>query len=317
MAPLYSNNPPPAVSVKFYVKYQQHDPKTGPYSIDEIKAKVISGPLGRDYLVQREGELEWITIGDLFDSFDASDCSPAIQLPSRRHDDRAPTTQASSPILPRPSLFPACNPATGTQGDCMSKPDEFKTCPFCQQQIRQEAVKCRFCGEWLEREALPDSQSVRHTSHVVADGAAHEKSMSSHQPPESPPIVPVVVRQQASTSDFRIGPILRDVAIIWVLTGLGGFVAGFAAGPSLRPVAAAVSNLLFGTVGFVISGCLATGNRWKHLAYVALLTWFTSLINVLFGLPLEQWFLGVFVFPFLMAIGGGLSFLITRAKHKS
>jgi hypothetical protein len=26
----------------------------------------------------------------------------------------------------------------------------FKVCPFCRQQIRREAVKCRFCGEWLE-----------------------------------------------------------------------------------------------------------------------------------------------------------------------
>ena len=26
----------------------------------------------------------------------------------------------------------------------------FKLCPLCREQIRQEAVKCRFCGEWLE-----------------------------------------------------------------------------------------------------------------------------------------------------------------------
>jgi hypothetical protein len=38
----------------------------------------------------------------------------------------------------------------------MSAMGEFKICPFCREQIRAEAVKCRFCGEWLERQLRPD-----------------------------------------------------------------------------------------------------------------------------------------------------------------
>jgi hypothetical protein len=37
--------------------------------------------------------------------------------------------------------------------DRMAATGEFKSCPFCKEQIRTAAVKCRFCGEWLERPA--------------------------------------------------------------------------------------------------------------------------------------------------------------------
>jgi hypothetical protein len=121
----------------------------------------------------------------------------------------------------------------------------------------------------------------------------------------------------------RIGPIVRDVIIVWVLTAMGGIVAGVATGGPQRDaqrfmIAVAVSNLLLGTVAFTIVGCLAPPRRWRHLAFVALGGWFTSLINVVFfGVSIPQWIGGAIFMAIIMAIGGGISYVFKKGTIRS
>ncbi len=49
-----------------------------------------------------------------------------------------------------------------------------KSCPFCKEQNRQEAVKCRFCGEWLEPSTQPDSSSKLTTTEPERPSAEEE-----------------------------------------------------------------------------------------------------------------------------------------------
>ena len=112
---------------------------------------------------------------------------------------------------------------------------------------------------------------------------------------------------------FKIWPILRDAIILTVLTGLGGFIVGFAStdhSSRFYFYGLALSNTLFCIIGFAISGCLAVGNRWRHLAFVAVIAWIVSVFNVIFfNLPIVMWMASVVPMAFFALIGGGISFI--------
>jgi hypothetical protein len=110
---------------------------------------------------------------------------------------------------------------------------------------------------------------------------------------------------------IRWGAVLRDVIIIWILTALAGFVIGFTSPPKDNfMMGYALANLVFGSVGFTISGCMAKVGRWKHLFIVAIGVWIVGLINIIIApINIMQWFFGFIFIVLIMAIGGGLSYL--------
>ena len=113
----------------------------------------------------------------------------------------------------------------------------------------------------------------------------------------------------------------RDVGIVFVLTFLGGLVVGFTSsltGVEVNILAIALSNIVFGTVGFTISGCIVKTNRFRHLYQVALGVWLLSFINVAFGMvDIQRWLVSILSVLLMMGMGGGLSYLFVRTPPES
>lgn len=57
----------------------------------------------------------------------------------------------------------------------------FKVCPFCKEQIRDAALKCRYCGEWLEGSKAPGSEAQPpvHPSSPISRAVMEDSSASN------------------------------------------------------------------------------------------------------------------------------------------
>ncbi|HZV33127.1 MAG TPA: hypothetical protein VFB72_01015 [Verrucomicrobiae bacterium] len=120
----------------------------------------------------------------------------------------------------------------------------------------------------------------------------------------------MVQPQSSARQHVRVGAVIRDVIMIVVLVAVGSFIVGIIVPATL---AIALSNFVFGTFGFIISGCMAGAKRWRHLLWVGFGVWLAVLINVFaFGFGIKQWLLSVFAVAIMMGLGGWLSYFFPK-----
>ena len=112
--------------------------------------------------------------------------------------------------------------------------------------------------------------------------------------------------------------VVRDVAIVTVFFGIGGFIVGYATQGQWTKDALFIAASMLGILGFCLCGCLTIENRWKHLFIVALGVWLINCLPLLPTLPFSvlAWVLNVSVIFFPMVIGGSISSVLARASKQ-
>jgi len=115
--------------------------------------------------------------------------------------------------------------------------------------------------------------------------------------------------------------VLRDAAIIFGMTFVGGFAAGLVTGALYRSspplLVIGLVNLGAGIAGFAIVTCLTPRNRLRHLARVGFVVWIMSLLNLLLGpTNMVAWLFSSLVIAVMLLVGLAIGTAIKPANKE-